>query len=79
MVKKLKKSKVAPKPRYYIRCILCSVITFASILAMVAGTTAVIVFILYYRLIIWIDQVVTSSILLNIQISSEGAAQNTQD
>lgn len=79
MVKKLKKSKVAPKPRYYIRCILCSVITSASVLAMVAGTTAVIVFILYYRLIIWIDQVVTSSILLNIQISSEGAAQNTQD
>jgi hypothetical protein len=79
MVKKLKKSKVAPKPRYYIRCILCSVITSASVLAMVAGTTAVIVFILYYRLIIWIDQVVTSSILLNIQISTEGAALNTQD
>jgi hypothetical protein len=46
---------------------------------MVAGTTAVIVFILYHRLMYWIDQVVTSSILLNIQISSEGAAQNTQD
>ena len=79
MVKKLKKSKVAPKPRYYIRCILCSVITFASVLAMVAGFIVIIVFILYFRLMYWIDQVVTSSILLNIQISTEGAAQNTQD
>lgn len=75
---KQKKSKVASKPSYYyIRCTLCSVITSASVFAMVAGSTVTIVFILYFRLLYWIDQVVTSSILLNIQISGEGAALNT--
>lgn len=46
---------------------------------MLLGSTVTIVFILYYRLLYWIDQVVTSSILLNIQIMTEGAALNVQD
>lgn len=55
---------------------LCSVITSASVLVMITGITVIIVFMLYYSLLYWIDQVVTSSILLNIQIMSEGAALN---
>ena len=43
---------------------------------MITGITVIIVFMLYYSLLYWIDQVVTSSILLNIQIMSEGAALN---
>ena len=46
---------------------------------MIVGVTVLIVTILHNRLLVWIDQVVTSSILLNIQIMSEGAALNMQD
>lgn len=46
---------------------------------MIAGSIVTIIFLLYYRLLFWIDKVVTSSVLLNIQIMSEGAALNVQD
>lgn len=54
------------QPRYQIRSTLCCVITAASIIPMLVGVAVLIVFILYIRLLDWIDQVVTSSILLNI-------------
>jgi len=36
--------------RYIIRTILCSVISFASILVMISGVTIIIVYMLYYKL-----------------------------
>lgn len=54
-------------------------ITIASVLVMLAGSGTIIAFMLYHRMLYWVDQVVTSSILLNIQIMSEGAALNVQD
>ena len=72
----LLRSQTAKQPRYYIRSCLCLVITLASVLVMLAGSAAIIAFLLYYRMLYWVDQVVTSSILLNIQIMSESAALN---
>ena len=64
------------KPKYYIRTTLCSVITTSSIVMMVVGSIFTIVFGLYYRLLYWIDQIVVSSIVLNIEIMAESAALN---
>ena len=76
MKKKLNSIKKAATKNYYIRSMLCSWITGVSVAALILGTTITIVAILYVRLIFWIDQVVTSSILLNIEIMAEGKALN---
>lgn len=77
--KKFNKFKKEVIPKYYIRSMLCSWITGVSVFALLAGSIVTIVFILYFRLIYWVDQVVTSSLLLNIEIMAEGAALNAQD
>jgi hypothetical protein len=46
---------------------------------MVVGSVFTIIFGLYFRLLYWIDQIVVSSIVLNIDIMAESAALNVQD
>lgn len=46
---------------------------------MVIGSIFTILFGLYFRLLFWIDQIVVSSIVLNIDIMAESAALNVQD
>ena len=43
------------------------------------GIIVIIVFMLYFTMLQWIDQVVTSSILLNYQIATESATLYEQD
>ena len=46
---------------------------------MIVGSIFTIIFGLYKRLIYWIDQIVVSSIVLNIEVMAESAALNAQD
>ena len=59
-----------------IRRTLCSVITLSSMGMMIVGSIFTIIFGLYKRLIYWIDQIVVSSIVLNIEVMAESAALN---
>lgn len=70
MVDKMKKKIKTIRPKYFIRTQICTVITGSTLLTLMVGTGTTIVFILYYRLLQWIDQIITTSILLNIHIMS---------
>lgn len=48
-------AQTVKQPRYYIRSCLCLVITFASVLVMLAGSGTIIAFLLYFRMLYWVD------------------------
>lgn len=58
---------------------LTLVITSGSVTVISIGIIVIIVFMLYFTMLRWIDQVVTSSILLNYQIAAESATLYEQD